>query len=80
MKVLYVINTGLVGGLQRHVLCLMEALKGIADTAVVINTEINPQLVPMFQNNTYFFATKGLTGMDLEPLCGWSKVCYTHWE
>ncbi|MBQ6036243.1 MAG: ABC transporter substrate-binding protein [Lachnospiraceae bacterium] len=36
--------------------------------------------VPMFQNNTYFFATKGLTGMDLEPLCGWSKVCYTHWE
>lgn len=36
--------------------------------------------VPMFQNNTYFFATKGLTGMDLEPLCGWSKVCYASWE
>ena len=36
--------------------------------------------VPMFQNNTYYFATKGLTGMDLEPLCGWSKVCYASWE
>ena len=35
--------------------------------------------VPMWQNNTYFFATKGLTGMDLEPLCGWSKVCYAAW-
>ncbi|MBQ9910677.1 MAG: ABC transporter substrate-binding protein [Lachnospiraceae bacterium] len=36
--------------------------------------------VPQFQNNTVFFATKGLKGMDLEPLCGWSKVCYTSWE
>ena len=48
MRILYVINTGLVGGLQRHVLCLMESLKGIAETAVVINTEIEPQVVDMF--------------------------------
>ena len=36
--------------------------------------------VPMFQNNTYYFATKGLTGIDIEPLCGWTKVCHFSWE
>ena len=36
--------------------------------------------VPMFQNNTYYFAPKGLTGVDLEPLCGWFKVCHVSWQ
>lgn len=36
--------------------------------------------VPMFQNNTYYFATKGLTGVDPEPLSGWVKLCYASWE
>ena len=65
IKILYVINTGLVGGLQRHVLCLMESLKGIADTAVVINTEIDPQLVPMFENKgVKIYRLHGKSGHD----------------
>ena len=60
MKVLYIINTGLVGGLQRHVLCLMESLKGVAETAVVINAEIESQVVDMFANS----------GLKVYRLCG----------
>ena len=49
MKILYVINDGIVGGLQKHVLCLMEALKGIAETALIINIKRDSQLIPMFE-------------------------------
>ena len=50
MRILYVINTGLIGGMQRHVLCLMESLRGVAETAVAINTEIDPAIIPFFEN------------------------------
>lgn len=36
--------------------------------------------VPMFQNNTYYFAAAGLAGIDHEPLSGWFKVCHMNWE
>ncbi len=36
--------------------------------------------VPMIQNDTYYFAQKGLNGIDIEPLCGWMKDCYLAWE
>ena len=65
MKILYVINTGLVGGLQRHVMCLMESLKGVADTAVAINTEYDPALVPMFEERGLkVYRLRGRSGHD----------------
>ena len=75
MKVLYVINTGLVGGLQRHVLCLMETLKGIAETAVVINTEIEPQVVDMFvAKGLKVYRLNGKSGHDWRIVKRFRKV------
>lgn len=75
MRILYVINTGQVGGMQRHVLCLMRALKGVgvAETAVVLNTELDSEIVLMFENK----------GCKVYRLCGrsghdWRIVCRFH--
>ena len=75
LKILFVINTGLVGGLQRHVLCLMESLKGIAKTAVVINTEIEPQLIPMFEDRGIkVYRLHGKSGHDWRIIGRFRKV------
>ncbi len=75
MRVLYIINTGLIGGLQRHVLCLMESLKGIADTAVVINTEIEPQVVDLFADNGMkLYRLHGKSGHDLRIVLRLHKI------
>ena len=75
MKILYVINTGLVGGLQRHVVCLMESLKDIAETAVVINTEIDPQLVPMLEDRGgKVYRLHGKSGHDWRIVRRFRKV------
>ena len=65
MRILYVINTGQVGGMQRHVLCLMRALKGIAETAVVLNTELDSEIVSMFENEgCKVYRLRGRSGHD----------------
>lgn len=65
MRILYVINTGQVGGMQRHVLCLMRVLKGVAETAVVLNTELDSEIVPMFENEgCKVYRLRGRSGHD----------------
>lgn len=65
MRILYIINTGIVGGLQKHVLCLMQSLCGIAETAVVLNAVSDPHTVGLFADNgqkTYLL--NGKSGHD----------------
>lgn len=75
MRVLYVINTGVIGGLQRHVLCLMQSLTGFVETAVVLNTEIDPDVVPWFQNaGMKVYRLKGTSGHDWQVVGRFKRV------
>lgn len=75
MRILYVINTGLMGGLQMHVKCLMQALKGIAETVVAINVEIDPQLLSTFeQEGLKVYRLGGRSGHDWRVVGRFKKV------
>lgn len=65
MKVLYIVNEALMGGLQRHVLCLMQSLRGVADTAVVFNVESDASVIRMFEDEGLrVYRLKGRSGHD----------------
>ena len=75
MRVLYVINTGLVGGLQAHVKCLMQSLAGVAETAVAINTEIDPKVVQMFEEaGLNVYRLRGQSGHDWRVIGRFKRV------
>lgn len=75
VRVLYVINTGQVGGLQAHVRCLMQSLQGVAETAVVINAEIDPKLIPMFEDaGLKVYRLGGRNGHDLRVVGRFKRV------
>lgn len=65
MRVLYVVNEALMGGIQRHVLCLMQSLQGVADTAVVFNVESDASVIRMFEDEGLkVYRLKGRSGHD----------------
>lgn len=75
MKVLYVINTGQMGGLQMHVKCLMESLAGVVETAVAINTEIDPKAVSLFEDAGFkVYRLKGKSGHDWRVVGRFKKI------
>ena len=75
LRVLYVINTGLLGGLQAHVKCLMQSLADVAETAVVINTEIDPKVVSLFEDaGLKLYRLRGTSGHDWRVVGRFKKV------
>ena len=75
MKVLYVVNEALMGGIQRHVLCLMQSLQGVADTAVVFNVESDASVIRMFEDaGLKVYRLKGRSGHDLRIVGRFRRV------
>lgn len=73
MKILYVINDGIAGGLQRHVLCLMQSLRGIAETAVAINSEAGPACADLFKGEKVY-RLHGKSGHDPKIIGAFRKI------
>ena len=75
MRVLYVVNEALMGGIQRHVLCLMQSLRGVADTAVVFNVESDASVIRMFEDEGLkVYRLKGRSGHDLQIVGRFRRV------
>lgn len=64
MRVLYVLDRGILGGIQRHTQCLADCLKDICDIAVCIVGELGPLGMQMRADRITVYALNCRNGHD----------------
>lgn len=74
MRVLYVMDRGILGGIQRHTQCLADCLRDVCEVAVCINGEAGPLGRQMAESGIKVYALNCMSGHDPRAIIRFGRV------